>query len=544
MLIHKHFTSILFFVAVFCLFVVTSRYVDYPDEYINLLAGKTLLAGGLPYKDFWDHHLPFAWYSGALLLFVTGQSFVKTRLLWALVQFGSFAMLYRWIAKRHHSLLKPFQAFFLIYPALALYFWFHLFLADSLAVFFFSIAFWMLLAETFAKTRSVKSLFASSLLVFCMVMSSATFLYMAVVLYLWHAYLLHWKPSRAMLSLIGWSMLPYGLFFGFLIVTNTWNEFYFANFVYNTTYYISIPNYVRGAHFNPFKFSLTLIANFLDGYLPLLTQMKHLDLYLPVGTMAGLGTLSLVAVFFAKDWILGALFFFLLALSAPRSNLQSFHETDYQSAMFLVLGLISSVISLWHLYEHTAKEEWRADFQRVTRFVLTLFFVFTSIFLIANSFQVGYKLYTQKFPSIHNGGPAAQFIDEILNDGDYYFVGPYEPQESFYVVKGRWTGKHPSLLPQFREGAELRASFLSQFNQHPPKVVIYKQSASIFQTPALEFGKFFLDWMKGSYTPLEKVKGVEVLKNPTGVDLKADLHIRTEDLPQVLTALKNNGYIQ
>ncbi len=543
-LVKNHLPTILLYGVICCLFVVTSRYVDYPDEYINLLAGKTILNGGLPYKDFWDHHLPFAWYSGAVMLLLTGQSFVKTRLLWALLQFGSFVVLDRWLQKRHHAILRPFRAFMLVYPALALYFWFHLFLADSLAVLFFSLAFWMLLAETFTKSRSVRTLYLSSFFVFCMVMSSATFLYMGAVLYLWHAYLLGWKPNSAMVKLVGWSLLPYGLFVGILMMTNTWNEFYFANFVYNTKYYISIPNYVRGAHFNPIKFSLTLVANFLDGYLPLLSQIKHLDLYLPVGTMAGLGTLSLIGIFFAKDWILGVLFFFLVALSAPRSNLQAFHETDYQSAMFLVLGLSSTVVALWQLFETKAKEEWLADFQRVVRFVLLTFFIFTTIFLIAHSFQVGYKLYTQKFPSIHNGGAAAQFVDEVLKDGDYYFVGPYEPHESFYVQKGRWTGKHPSLLPQFREGPELRASFLAQFNEHPPKIVIYKQSASIFQTPALEFGKFFLDWMKESYTPLEKVKGVEILKNPTGVDLKADLHIRTEDLGEVLRSLQEKGYIE
>ncbi len=544
MFIKKNVTSILFLTFVLGLFLVTSRYVDYPDEYINLLAGKTILAGGLPYKDFWDHHLPFAWYSGALMLFVTGQSFVKTRLLWALVQFGAFAVLFRWIKKNHPALTKPFMAFFFVYPAMALYYWFHLFLADSLAVLFFSLSFWILLAETFAKTRSVRSLYVSSLLVFCMVMSSATFLYMAVVLYLWHAHLLNWKLNKALFQLVGWSILPYGLFAISLVLTNAWSDFYFANFVYNTKYYISIPNYVRGAHFNPIKFSLTLIANFLDGYLPLLSQIKHLDLYLPAGTLAGLGTLSLIGILFAHDWILGILFFLLVALSAPRSGLQTFHETDYQSAMFLVLGLISAVVSLWKMIETLAKEEWLSDLQRVVRFVLLTFFLFTAIFLTANTFQVGYKIYTQKFPSIHNGGPAAQFIDEILNDGDYYFVGPYEPQESFYVMKGRWTGKHPSLLPQFREGAELRSSFLAQFNAHPPKIVIYKQSASIFQTPALEFGKFFLEWMKGSYTPLEKVKGVEVLKNPTGVDLKADLHIRIDRLAEVLSVLRGKGYIQ
>ncbi len=68
--IQKHFITILLLGIVFGLFLLNSRYVDYPDEYINLLGGKVILNGGLPYRDFWDHHLPLAWYTSAILLFL------------------------------------------------------------------------------------------------------------------------------------------------------------------------------------------------------------------------------------------------------------------------------------------------------------------------------------------------------------------------------------------------------------------------------------------------------------------------------------------
>lgn len=553
-LIRKNYTSILLLGIIFGLFLLNSRYVDYPDEYINLLGGKVILNGGLPYRDFWDHHLPLAWYISSIFLFLSGKSFVLTRVLWAVAQFGGFALLGRWIYKKHPSLVKPFLAFFVLYPAASLYFWFHLFLADSLAVFFFSIAFWILLAETFDNKSLGRSLFVSSFFVFCMIMSSATFLYMVAVLYLWHAYLYKFKVDKKLLSLIAWSILPYGIFVLNLFLTKTWNDFYFANFVYNTKYYISIPNYVRGPHFNPFKFSWTIISNFSAGYLPLLTKIKYLDLYLPIGTLAGISTLTLFFFLFAKNWFLGLMYFLVLSFSAPRSGLQDFKETDYQSSMFLVLGLISSVFVLWLFSKAKIKpspakgsveamDDWLSDLHRVVRLITLIFFIFTGIFLLVNSFNTAYKIYTQKLPTIHNAGPAATFIDEVLDQGDYYFIGPYEPNESFYVKKGVWVGKHPSLLPQFREGDELRDSYLKQFSEHPPRIFIFKQSASIFQTPALEFGKFFLDWAGDKYTRLEKVKGVEVLRNPTGVDLKGDLYIKNTDLKSILLKLQDLGYI-
>ncbi len=542
-LIKSKYQVIFFLILVFGLFILNSRYVDYPDEYINLLGGKTILAGGLPYRDFWDHHLPFAWYSAAILLFLSGKSFVLTRVLWALAQFGGFALLGRWIHKRHPDLSKPFAAFFVLYPAASLYFWFHLFLADSLAVFFFSIAFWILLAQTFDNKNPARSLYVSSFFVFCMIMSSATFLYMGAVLYLWHAYLYKFKFDKKLLSLIFWSIVPYGVFVIYLLATQTWNDFYFANFVYNTKYYISIPNYVRGHLFNPFKFSWTIISNFSTGYLPLLTKIKYIDLYLPIGTLAGISTLTLFFFLFARNWFLGVMYFLILSFSAPRSGLQDFKETDYQSSMFLVLGLISSVFVLWLFSKAKTMNDWTSDLKRVVRLITLVFFIFTGIFLLFNSFNVAYKIYTQKLPTIHNAGPAATFLDEVLDQGDYYFIGPYEPNESFYVKKGVWVGKHPSLLPQFREGEELRSSYLKQFEQHPPRLFIFKQSASVFQTPALEFGKFFLDWAADKYTRLEKVNGVEVLRNPTGVDLKGDLYIQNSQQGSTLQKLVDAGYI-
>lgn len=542
-LIRKHYALLLVLCIIFGLFLLNSRYVDYPDEYINLLGGKVILNGGLPYRDFWDHHLPLAWYISAILLFLSGKSFVLMRVLWAISQFGGFALLGRWIYKKHPSLVKPYLAFFILYPAASLYFWFHLFLADSLAVFFFSITFWILLAQTFDNKSPERSLFVSSFFVFCMIMSSATFLYMGAVLYLWHAFLCKFKFDRRLLSLIAWSIVPYAVFVLYLFITKTWSDFYFANFVYNTKYYISIPNYVRGPMFNPFKFSWTIISNFSAGYLPLLTKIKYLDLYLPIGTLAGISTLTLFAFLFARNWFLGVLYFLVLSFSAPRSGLQDFKETDYQSSMFLVLGLISSVFVLWLFSKAKIKDDWKSDLQRVVRLITLVFFIFTSIFLLFNSFNTAYKLYTQKLPTIHNAGPAATFLDEVLDQGDYYFIGPYEPNESFYVKKGVWVGKHPSLLPQFREGEELQASYLKQFNDHPPRLFIFKQSASIFQTPALEFGKFFLDWASDKYTRLEKVKGITVLRNPTGVDLKGDLYIRNSDLKSTVSKLRLLGYI-
>lgn len=556
------------YAVIFLLFLINARYVDYPDEFVNLIAGKSILHFGLPYKDAWDHHLPGAWYLSAPLLLISGGSYALFRLWWAVATFIGFLIVSYIIRHEEPRLHRYFLVFFFVYPMAALYFWFHLYLADSLAIYFFSLAFWLLIDRTIHPAKTLRSLYIMSILIFAMIFSSATFVYMGAVLYLWLAYLVvfpghhrtevdsmshemrmhgpadrHWKSTGvSLLRVIGVSFIPYVLYIIVLLVTGTLKDFYFANFVYNTTLYISIPNYVRGTHFNPAKFAMTIIANFYGGYLPLLSKIKYFDLYLPIGTLAGLSTLTLLLLLLSRSWILGVLYFLLLSFSAPRSDIQSYKETDYQSGMFIVFGLLSTMTVLY-LLRAIENRGLISDMKRLSRLIIGVFLLFTIIFLSYNSYSKAFQIYTQKLPTLHNRGEANGFIDEFTSPGDYYFIGPYEPNESFFVKNARFPGKYVSLLPQFRESDFVKSDFLSQFEQHPPKFVLFRQQSSIFGTPALVFGKFLYDWMTPRYTALEKVPGVQVLRQPTRFDLRTDLFIRNDVKDEMLKAMVEKGYI-
>lgn len=550
--VQKHPYLCALYAVIFVLFLITSRYVDYPDEYVNLLAGKSILNFSLPYRDVWDHHLPGAWYLSAPLLLLSGGSFAAFRVLWAIFTFLGLLGVSYVIRHEEPRFHRYYLLFFFLYPLAALYFWFHLYLADSVAILFFTLAFWLLLERMLHPAKTLRSYLFISLLIFAMIFSSATFSYMGAVLYLWLAYVVFVNPRfhdrkhawNSMVRLVGISLVPYVLYFLFLVITGTLKDFYYANFVYNTTLYISIPNYVRGANFNPLKFALTIISNFYEGYLPLLSKIKHFDLYLPIGTLAGLSTLTLAVLFLARSWILGVLFFLLLSFSAPRSNIQNYKETDYQSGMFLVLGLISAVVVLYLLEEIEKREGVLADLKRVSRFLVGTFVLFTAIFLSYNAFSKAFQMYTQKLPTIHNRGETAGFFADVVRSGDRYFVGPYEPHESFYINGAQFPGKYVSLLPQFRESNFIKQDFLSDFEKNPPTVILFKQQSSIFGTPANVFGKFFYVWMEGKYTQLEKVEGVQVLRQPTGFDLKTDLFLRNTNREELIRTLTAKGYIR
>jgi hypothetical protein len=535
--------EILLFFGILLLFLVNASYVMYPDEFVNIWGGRDILMGKLPYVDFFDHHLPLAWYLSAFLLILSFGKFVLFRYWWAVFMFSILAGVGIWIRK-HYRPLYPFYLLFLaLYPLMAVYFWFHLFLADSLGALFFSAAFWILMTQTLSKKFSFKATIAASLLTCCMVFSSLTYIYLGILLYAWQMYLVGFNLKNQ-IKLILTIVTPYILYLLFLLVTGSFKDFWFANFVYNTELYISVDNYSRGSHFNPFKFGLTIIYNFWTHFYPLLTSVKDLDFYNPSARMAALGGVSLIVLLFFRNPLIAVLFFVILSFSAPRSNVYKLSETDYQMSLFLVLGIISVTQSLF-LMQAQKFDGYKNDLKRLVQLLLSIYFIFTFIFLAFNTFTKFYLRYTQQMPSIANVHFTANAMNQIVRKGDYFWIGPYEPDAEFFVKQGMLPGKYPTLLPQFRENEYLKKSFIEQFEKHPPQYIIFKGDASIFNTPSTVFGEFFLNWMKGKYEKVEEIKNVEVLYDvPNTFNMKSDLYIKIDQEQELVQRLKDAGFIR
>ncbi len=538
----NNFYEYLIYLIIFIFFILGSQYVSYPDEFVNLLGSKSILNNQIPYKNFFDHHLPFAWYFGAFLLKFSFNSYPLFRLSWSLFAFFILFLLSLYIKRNIKKLYFSYLIFFIFYPLTSLYLWFHLYLADSLAVLFFSLVFWLTLIQTFSKKRDSRMIFLNSFLIFCLIFSSMTFVYLGIILYLWNASLIK-NEFKEIIKFIILLLTPYFLYLIYLLLTDSWQDFYFSNITYNTRLYISIPNYVKGSHFNPLKFGLTLIDNFWSNYLVLLTFIKHLDLYLPIGVLVGLGSLSLMLYLLIKKPIFGVLYFFLLSFSAPRSNVQKISETDYQVSLFVVLGLISSLVIFSFLKEESWKTQLIEDVKRITLILLTVYLFFSFLFLGQNWYHKIFSIYTQKMPRIYNFSYVSDFIDSLIDDNDYYWVGPYEPHHEFFVKKGKLPGKYPTLLPQFREDDYLKSSFLNQFELNRPKIIIFNHQASIFMTPADEFGRFFLDWLKKNrYQNLDQL-GLKSVRSPSEFNIQTDLYLDLDYKENLIEKLKDNKYL-
>ena len=535
-----------FFAVIFLLFTVNSQYIAYPDEFVNILGGKFILEGKVPYREFFDHHLPGAWYLSALILLFSFGSFVKFRFLWGVVQFLILFFVGRFIQKRNKEAFSFYLGFFLIYPIITMYYWTHLFIADGIAFLFFSSILWMLIVESYQKETKLRTAIRLSLVNFLFVFSSLTYIYIALLFYAWIVVLLLRTKQRwgSIIRFCLISATPYVVYGVYLFLSNSWREFYMSNIVYNTTLYMHVPNYTMGRYFNPIKFALTVIYNFYDTYIQLLVRIKEFNLYFPVDLVLALSTF-LLFVFLLKELpLIGILYFFVLSFSAPRSNLMKIGETDYQSGLFIAIGTLSFFILLWRYKYIKFSFEPLETVRKFLVAMVVLYGLFAGLFLVQNFYNKFYLRHTQKMPSIYDHAPTALFINEVLEKGDYYWVGPYEPQEEFFVRQARLPGKFPTLLPQFRESEYFSSKFIEQFEAHMPKIIMYKHEASIFGTPALEFGKFFTDWMEGKYLSIENIKGVTVLKSPETFTMRSDIYLLNSEKENLLKKMVEMGYIE
>lgn len=541
------YSYLLVFAISLSLFLINAFYVNYPDEFVNIMAGKYINWGKLPYRDFFDHHLPFAWYFSAIIQWFSFGSYVIFRFWWALIVFFSFFLLGIYLRKTNPGLFKYYLVFVLLYPLIGVYYWLHLFLADSLAAWFFCLVFWLITNETYLKKVNKRVIYICSFLLFCLIFSSMTFVYLAGVIYLWLLYLLIKDKFsfKLVLNFIGICILPYFLYFLYLLVTGTLKEFYISNIVYNTKLYMDIPNYTKGGHFfNPLKFAFTVIFNFQQKYLPLLTKIKDLDFYLRGEVLFGLSTFLYLFLLFFENKFLFVLFFLILSFSNPRSDIFILNETNYQAGIFIVLGLSCSLLVLWKQGIVIFKDDYLNSFKKIMVTLLFTLLLFNGLFLAKNTYDKWFQRYTQKMPGINNLAYSAVFIDDILTEKDFFWVGPYEPNEVFFVKKARPAGKFITLLPQFREDDYFKNGFLEQFVKNPPTIIIFKHDASIFMTPAVEFGKFFLEWMNGRYVSIEELKTIEVLNTPSSFNLRTDLYLRKGEESRLLEVLRAKGYIK
>jgi len=275
--IRKYWKTILVFAILFVIFVTNAFHEKYPDEFDSIVGGRYITEGRLPYRDWFQHHQPGAYVMAAAILPFSGQSFVKFRVAWEIVLYallvGSYFLLKRRLPKRDLS----FYVILLFVIGLAgTYFWGHMLLADTLAGYFLLPAFALLFIKDYYKEKfETEDLIIICGFSFLSWFTSMTYIFIIAAISLYALYLFattNIKSTffRRLATGVSIVAVPYVLFGLYLLVTGSIADYYWANVVYNTNYYIYNYPHEPGTPINPIRYAAVIANAFINNYLPAL----------------------------------------------------------------------------------------------------------------------------------------------------------------------------------------------------------------------------------------------------------------------------------
>ncbi len=74
---------------------ISSTYINsHVDEYDNMLGGKYITEGLLPYRDFFSHHLPFTYHLAGLITLISGSDPLRFRFVYLTIMFSWLTYVY------------------------------------------------------------------------------------------------------------------------------------------------------------------------------------------------------------------------------------------------------------------------------------------------------------------------------------------------------------------------------------------------------------------------------------------------------------------
>ncbi len=504
------------FGVLFLILLLNSVHDKYPDEFDNILGGYLINHGELPYRDFFSHHGPLAYFLAGILTGVTGQSFVGFRILTAGVFLLIFIATYLvWTRRTTLPRIIPL-AYTLTAGLGATYFWGHMFLADPLAGYLIVPAYGLLVAKIFKKEAlTTVDLWLISLFTGGAVLVSMTYTYTVMVIiggtFLSFISSQKGRDIKELAIKMGKFAVimatPYLVFFLYLLITGSVEEFYYQAVQYNQRYYIY--NYPRDpgvTTINPVRYAIVIFTKFTEDFRILLTGVLNPNLNNPFNLSVAVVNAAILLVFtLQRRLLLAGLTLFSLAFSTVRSNLFESKATDYQSAVYFLITFFNASFLIYFFREELEKVK---DYSRrlvlsVVLLTFGLYWLFTLMFLFQETWRWNYLRYMGRVPLIYDRPQIANTVNAVTNRDEYCWVGPFEFEEMFYL-DCKLPSKYHWILPQFAGIPQIKSELISEFSKNRPRVIVYNRQYSAFGQSA-DFSGFFLEWLDKNYISLKDI---------------------------------------
>lgn len=501
----------LFFFSILLVIFTNQLHLSYPDEFENILGGKFILQGRLPYTGFFIHHNPFAYFFAAFLNIFSGISFVKFRLLFGLTFFLSLILFFRFIRKnfgKTESIITLFATLFLVFGAT--YFWGQMLLGDTLSIYLITPAFITLFFCLYNnKILTLKLLIFISTLLSLSLMTSMSVVYAVFVAYLLIGYLfLTKKVNTKWYKVILILLTPYIIFAAYLIITRSLHEYYLQAIRFNTDYYIKLPD--NASITNPLSSLITLQVKFIQNFKAALLLSKDLNFGTPfVHALSLSSAIMVIFLLFQKRYSLAIFLWLYLTYISARGNPYTTSETDYQAIGYQLTSIFNGVAVTIYLWTELATQ--LLNNKRVVySFLLILVGLYNFsllIFFFDRWLDKTYQKYTGTAPLIYDRPTVAPVLNQLLGPNDYYYIGPFDFENQLYLNSIPAT-KYIVALPGMDNSPRIQNEITEDLIKHHPKIIIFHTEMRVY---GIAPGRFLLDdYIAKEYFNLEQL-GIKCL---------------------------------
>lgn len=552
--IQKHWLFLLTAVILILISLTNAIHDKYPDEFDNLLGGRYLLEGKIIYRDFFTHHGPVPYFIAAFVLFFSQISFVWFRLLFAILTLICMFFGYRYFQQKHPKAGSIYGIYIILFTVAATYFWGHMLLSDNIAALsILPVYLLILITLLFNSSIRFRDIAVASAMLAVATLSSLTYAYAAMILYAAVFFLFaqnHRRP-KSILTAIGLFALPYLIWLVYLLLTGSLLDFYHQTIDFNSKYYIyNYPRSEDSTFINPMRLAVVVVHSFIQNIHPLLTNIKNVDLFYPINTTMVVGNLAfLYLICLRGKWPWAIFFFLLFAFVNARSNPFESGERDYQSAVYIHLSMLNTILALY-LFTQEQREKLNSSLHTITQslfLVLSVLTLFSTVFLVRQLSDKVFVKYMGTAPLIYDRPSLAPIINAVVAENDYMWIGPFDFEDLFYA-NGRVPSKYHILIPAMSRNG-MSAQLQADIQATQPKIIIFDWHLFILGTAPLDYAPDFVEYLNTNYLRLKdytedgyKYMSVEPVTLRRNVEEKMYIHPDRKD--EVITDLLNANIIK
>lgn len=543
---HNPLTS-LFFLILLAIFLINSLHFSYPDEFVKIIGGRFINQGMLPYRDFFSNHGPIGYFFSSIVTLFSGASFVKFRVILNITYWLMILAFYLFIRKRFgKNESNIFLVFSFLIGLIATFVWGHMLLADSLSGYWLLGAYITLFLILFNRQTFRRSdLILLSILSAFSVLTSLTYLYAVLVLYFIALVWFLKTSKKGMLpSFILIISSPYLIFLVYLLITGSLQDYYYQSISLITNSYLTSDDLSTK---NPLRLALIIFSKFFDTYKAVLVQTKELSFSNPfTHTLALSNFLMIIYLLINRRFSAFFLTLGLLIFVNARSNPLNTGDTDYQAIPYQYFSIFNGLFLLnilWADLKNKVETQKTIVYGFMLIFLGT-YFVFFSLFLFHHFFEKAFNKYMGNEALIYDRPQITHILNKLINKNDYYYIGPFAPEEYLYA-KGKLSSRYHFLIPPMDQDAKFKEGLLSDLNKNKPKVVVFDTGYSIQGTFP---GDYVVNFLKENYFTLSQIReeGIEIkVTNEYGLFL-LDSHFFFDKSrrDEILQTLAQNNIIE